>query len=121
MSSKDPRLPLRQILQAVKDIESDAEAMDFEAFRSDPKTVRAVERSLQIISEAAIRLGDKAQSLCPGVPWNEIRGIGNWLRHQYDKVDLQTVWHTASVDVPRLKASVETALGLLQEPEGPAP
>jgi uncharacterized protein with HEPN domain len=42
--------------------------MDFEAFRQDPKTIAAVERKLQIISEAAIRLGDEAERRCPGQP-----------------------------------------------------
>jgi len=35
--------------------------MDLEAFREDLKTIAAVERKLQIISEAAIRLSDQAE------------------------------------------------------------
>ena len=41
--------------------------MEFEDFRQDPKTVAAVERKLQLISEAAIRLGEDAERLCPGM------------------------------------------------------
>jgi len=84
--------------------------MDLEAFREDLKTIAAVERKLQIISEAAIRLGDQAVVLCPGLPWHNIRGIGNWLRHQYDRVDIETVWNTVSGDLPPLKAAVVRAL-----------
>ena len=65
--------------------------MDLEAFRADPKTIAAVERKLR---EAAIRLGQQAQTLCPGIPWNNVRGIGNWLRHRYDRVDVETVWNS---------------------------
>jgi uncharacterized protein with HEPN domain len=32
-----------------------------------------VERKLLLISEAAIRLGEDAERLCPGLPWNNIR------------------------------------------------
>lgn len=39
--------------------------MDFEAFRSNPMVVAAVERKLQVISEAAIRLGEEAERRCP--------------------------------------------------------
>jgi uncharacterized protein with HEPN domain len=39
--------------------------MDFEAFIEDPKTVSAVERQLQIVSEAAIRLGSEAERRIP--------------------------------------------------------
>src|SRR5580698_2836742 len=59
--------------------------MDFDAYREDFKTMAAVERKLLLISEAAVRLGEQGPALCPGLPWENIRGIGNWLRHQYDR------------------------------------
>ena len=89
--------------------------MDFEAFRQDPKTIAAVERMLQIISEAAIRLGESAETCCPGAPWRDIRGIGNWLRHQYEKIELPTIWKTVEVDLPLLKPSVLKALNSRNE------
>jgi len=64
--------------------------MDLGAFREDPKMVAAVERKLLLISEAATRLGEDAERLCPGLPWHNIRGIGNWLRYRYDSVDVET-------------------------------
>ena len=74
--------------------------MDFDAFREDPKTVAAVERKLPIISEAAVRLGDRAEKHCPGLAWRDIRGIGNWLRHQYESIELPVVWKTVRDDLP---------------------
>ena len=64
---------------------------------------------------------DQKQQFCPGLPWHNIRGIGNWLRHQYDRVELDTVWYTATVEIVPLKASVKAALQQLQgatEPPG---
>ncbi len=92
-------------------IEEFTTGMDFEAFREDPKTVAAVERKLLVISEAAIRLGEDAMVLCPGLPWGKIRGTGNWLRHQYDRVDIEIVWRTVTEELPPLKAAVSRALG----------
>jgi uncharacterized protein with HEPN domain len=43
--------------------------MDFESFREDPKTIAAVERKLQVISEAAIRMGNEAEALLPDIAW----------------------------------------------------
>jgi uncharacterized protein with HEPN domain len=80
--------------------------MDLEAFRSDPKTVAAVERKILLISEAAVRLGDEAERLCPGQLWRDIRGVGNWLRHQYDRDDVETVWHTVEDDLPSFRRRV---------------
>lgn len=84
--------------------------MDLDAFREDLRTVAAVERKLQKVSEAAVRLGDDAERLCPGPPWRDIRGIGNWLRHQYDKVDVETVWNTVQNDLPILKTAMARSL-----------
>lgn len=80
--------------------------MDFEAFRSNPMAVAAVERKLQVISEAATRLGDEAATRIPGQPWRDIRGIGNQLRHAYERIDLETVWAAVTADLPPLKAAV---------------
>ena len=96
--------------------------MDLKAFRADPKTVAAVERKLLLISEAAVRLGDDAERLCPNLPWRNIRGLGNWLRHQYDNVDLETVWNTVIDDLPPLRSEVLRALSSpTEKPEAPAP
>ncbi len=96
--------------------------MDLEAFREDPKTVAAVERKLLLISEAAIRLGEDADRLCPGLPWHNIRGIGNWLRHQYDRVDVETVWNTVIDDLAPLRTGVLRALTAPPaDPKGLAP
>ncbi|WP_420238749.1 DUF86 domain-containing protein [Telmatobacter bradus] len=95
-------------------IESFIDGMQLEDFRFDAKTQAAVERKMQIISEAAIRLRDRADELCPGLPWRDIRGMGNWLRHQYDFVDLDTVWNTIQDDLPRLKMAILPVLARME-------
>jgi len=77
----------------------------------DLKTQSAVERKMLVISEAAVRLGDKVEYLYPAVPWRDIRGIGNWLRHAYDRVDADVMWDTIQADLPRLKETINQALG----------
>ena len=72
--------------------------------------VAAVERKLQIVNEAAIRLAGDAERLCPGLPWRDIRGIGNQLRHVYERIDLSTIWNTVVDDLPALRAAIEHVL-----------
>ncbi|MFZ1007165.1 MAG: HepT-like ribonuclease domain-containing protein [Candidatus Sulfotelmatobacter sp.] len=110
MPFRDAHTSLHGIADAILLIEQFTAGMDFDAFREDPKTIAAVERKLLIISEAAGRLGDEAKILCPGMPWRDIRGIGNWLRHQYDSVELPVIWKTVRGDLPLLKAAVLHAL-----------
>jgi uncharacterized protein with HEPN domain len=110
---KEPALALQDIVGAIERIEQFTRGLDFEEFRQDPKTIAAVERKLLLISEAAIRLDEQADLLCPGPPWRNIRGMGNWLRHQYDRIDLETVWKTVTDDLPLLSDAVRRALSSL--------
>jgi uncharacterized protein with HEPN domain len=114
---RDTDSSLRDIANAIDMIEQFTRGMDFNAFREDPKTIAAVERKLQIISEAATRLGSEAEERFPGLSWRNIRGIGNWLRHQYDRIELPVIWKTLQDDLPPLKAVTLRALKPL--PPGP--
>jgi uncharacterized protein with HEPN domain len=110
---REPALSLRDIAEAIDAIKRFTQGMDAAAFREDAKTVAAVERKLQVISEAAIRLGELAEVLCPGLPWRNIRGIGNWLRHQYDRIDVEAIWRTVIDDLPPLESAIARALSNL--------
>jgi uncharacterized protein with HEPN domain len=107
---RDPPSSLRDIYEAIESIERFVEGMDFSVFQSDEKTNAAVERKLLVLSEPARRLGDDAEKLCPNIPWNNIRGIGNWLRHQYDRVHPSLIWLTVERDLPPLKLAVGKTL-----------
>lgn len=73
----------------------------------------AIERCLERICEAVFRLGDRAETLMPGQPLADIRGMGNRLRHAYDRLDVQIVWNTAILRVPELAAAARLALASL--------
>jgi uncharacterized protein with HEPN domain len=110
MPFEDARSHLEDILDSIHSIQQFVLGMDRESYCHDEKTQAAVERKLLILSEAAIRLKDNAEVLCPEIPWRDIRGSGNWLRHQYDSVDLETIWNTVQDGLPPLKAAIEKAL-----------
>jgi uncharacterized protein with HEPN domain len=87
--------------------------LDEEAFAENEQAIFAVKYALLIISEAATRLGDEAAALQPDIPWREIRGIGNHLRHGYDPIDLPRIWRLIERDLPSLKAACQHALRIL--------
>jgi uncharacterized protein with HEPN domain len=98
------------ILQSIDHIDEFLAGIDFEGYREDRKTRSAVERELQIITEAAIRLGDEAETLCPGPDWKGFRGMGNILRHVYHRVDDEIVWNTVKEELPPMRTAVSNAL-----------
>jgi uncharacterized protein with HEPN domain len=62
-----------------------------EADKNDLKRKSAVERQLQIVTEAPYRLGDEAEVLRAGLNWRGVRGMGNLLRYGYHKVEDEIV------------------------------
>ena len=74
------------------------------------KTIDAVERCLSRISEAAVKLGDEAERRCPTIPWGNIRGLGNRLRHDYGGIDVARVWYIVEDSLPELKDACRKVL-----------
>jgi uncharacterized protein with HEPN domain len=118
--SKDPIQRFEDILENVARIEKFTAGMDSDAFMGDPQTYDAVERCLERISEAATKLDKLADNLCPNIPWALIRGVGNRLRHEYDRIDGVRIWFMVERDPAPLKAAVQAALKQLKEDEGQA-
>ena len=83
----------RDILESIRLIETwvDEAASLGAAVLEDMKARSAIERQLLIISEAAVRMHkldpQAAPQLAPGIDWQGIRGIGNFIRHKYDDLD----------------------------------
>ena len=118
MPFKDPVQRFEDIAENICRIEEFTVGMDLNAFMADPKTYDAAERWLERISEAAIKLDTVAEDRCPSIPWALIRGVGNRLRHEYDRIDGVRIWMSVERDLPPLKTSVRAALQRLRGDEG---
>ncbi len=93
MPSKHFPQCLLDIVENAQKVTRYTEGLDEQSLLADEKTLDAVERCLQRISEAAVRLGEEeAERLVPVQPWQDIRGIGNHLRHGYDALDSGMIW-----------------------------
>lgn len=69
-----------------------------------PEMGLAVERQLQIILDAAKRLGEDAYVFCPDEDWKGICRMADVLRHSYHKVDDRIVWNTVKDELPMREA-----------------
>jgi uncharacterized protein with HEPN domain len=80
--------------------------IDYESFRNDTRTVFAVIRCLEIVSEASRRLPDELKARHPSIPWRDIAGAGNVYRHDYEDVAAKLVWDTVQLALPPLQAAI---------------
>ena len=105
-SSKLPQVRLGHILDEIDLISAATSGMDAQFIMDDYVVGRAVERAIQIISEAAKELTPEVRALEPGVPWPEIIGIGNLLRHEYYRIKKVEIQAILTDHLPRLRPAI---------------
>jgi uncharacterized protein with HEPN domain len=86
-------LRLTDIRGAITGIDNLVKGVALEAFAQSWVMQRAVERGLEIISEATRHIPDEYRTLAPEIPWRQIAAIGNLLRHEYQRADTSAVWN----------------------------
>jgi uncharacterized protein with HEPN domain len=109
----DPTVCLHDILKAIAGAREAVGGADFATYRTRRPMRRAVEREIEIISEASRRIPKKLKTAEPGIPWREIAGIGNVLRHDYEIVADPVVWNVLQIHLPPLEAAVRRLLARL--------
>jgi uncharacterized protein with HEPN domain len=67
----------------------------------------AVERSLEIISEASRFIPDGRKVKDPDINWRALSDLGNWLRHAYHRTDVDLLWSMVEDDLEPLNKFVE--------------
>ncbi len=110
MPSNSAEIPLRDILYHIDLATQFVAGIDYAAFRDDVRTVYAVTRCLEIISEASRRLPDEMKARHPSIAWKQIAGAGNIYRHDYEEVAAHFVWETVARDLASLRAVMEQEL-----------
>lgn len=88
MATGRPRQRFRDILDHIRDICSFSEGVKYEDFSKNREKSFAIQLALLRISEAARKLGATAERWAPDIPWRDVRDLGNVIRHDYDRKDL---------------------------------
>jgi uncharacterized protein with HEPN domain len=98
---------IEHMLAAIQSIEEFVAGMDFAGYQQDGKTRSAVERQLEIMSEASRRLEPDTFERLLGEDGPAVRAIGNVLRHEYQHVSDKVIWDTVERDLPGLRVRLE--------------
>lgn len=104
------RVYLLDILEASKPAVSYIESKSRDDFLNDLQCQDATIRRLEIIGEAARRISDETRATFPHLPWREMVGMRNIMIHEYDDIDLNTVFNTVQKDLPPLIKYLEEIL-----------
>jgi uncharacterized protein with HEPN domain len=114
-ASQNPALRLIHIRDEIEGLSAALKDVTFEQYRESYTLRRVAERALQIISEAARALPDELTARYSTTPWHAIIGIGNVLRHEYQRLDDRRLWEVVTVHLPQLHEVVVRMLAELDE------
>ena len=115
MPRPSDRQRLLHIIEAINWIGEFAGAMNFVDFQADRKTQLSVERSLEIMGEAANHLSPDLTAQYPDVPRRKIVDLRNTVSHEYFQIRLEIIWDAAMNDVPDLRDPIAAIMLDLDE------
>jgi uncharacterized protein with HEPN domain len=107
MPNRSVAARLDDIREAITGIEATLDGVSFDAFAQSWQLQRAIERGLEIISEASRSLPDELKQRAPEMPWSAIASIGNILRHEYQRVEPRLVWNIVQEHLGLLRAAID--------------
>jgi uncharacterized protein with HEPN domain len=110
---------LIDIVEAIDRTRASLTGLSLEDFENSWEKRWLVERGIEIISEASRRLPGDLKDRNPGIPWRKVAGIGNIIRHDYERVAPDVLWKLIQDDLPTLekvcRAELSAALAREQE------
>lgn len=84
------------------------------SLKTEAATQAAFERFLEKISEASRHIPDNLKEEFSDIPWRQVAELGNFLRHVYDKVDLEILWSIYENDLDPLEEVVRKIIERLR-------
>ncbi len=103
---------LKHMLAAIDRIMRYTDGKDYHDLVSDDMMYYAVVKNIEIIGEAANLLTKDFIEEHTSTPWKQVRGMRNYIVHEYFQIDDVVVWDVVKNDIPMLRSQI---LGYLAE------
>ena len=99
MSRRDDTLRLQDMLATARDARTFAAGKTETDLSHDKQLTLALLKCVEIIGEAAARVGEDTRARYPALPWDDMIGMRNRLVHIYFDIDLALLWTTVTDDL----------------------
>jgi uncharacterized protein with HEPN domain len=89
-------------VEAAREVQRFMTAVRLEEYMQDPMRQRAIERTIEILGEAARNVSETFKAAHPDIPWRSIIAQRHVLAHEYGRIDHTRIWTVATVHIPDL-------------------
>lgn len=102
---------LWDMLDAARNVRKLMRGISFATLMKDFRTRLALERAMEIISEAARRVSERFRGEHGEIPWKGIIGLRNIIAHEYGELDHNRLYTVVRENVPGLIRALEKIVG----------
>ena len=106
---------LWDMLKSAQEIVQFTSGLTIEEYLKDRKLQLAIERSIEIIGEAANRISPGFQDNHPEVPWRKIIAQRNVIAHEYGEIKQERIWTVVTLNIPGLIDKLEPMIKAYQQ------
>jgi uncharacterized protein with HEPN domain len=97
---------LHDIIEAIDNVQGATNGKSFADYQGDVILRYALERAVEIISEASRHVPDEMKATRPEIAWPRIKAIGNVLRHEYHGLSDTIIWGAIIDELPKLRIAI---------------
>ncbi|NHM00509.1 HepT-like ribonuclease domain-containing protein [Flavobacterium difficile] len=107
MDNKDV-FRLEHILESINKIQYLVSKLNsLENFEKEWIEQDALIRNFEIIGQASNHVSNEIKEKHSEVSWKELKGMRNFITHEYFGLQLDTIWETAVYDLPILQSQIQ--------------
>jgi uncharacterized protein with HEPN domain len=101
---------LFDIIEAIGIARDEIAGLTLDAFEADRRSRLLVERAIEIVSEASRHLPAEMKARHHHIPWRKVAGIGNVIRHDYQRVAADVLWNVVNDQLPSIESACREEL-----------
>jgi uncharacterized protein with HEPN domain len=97
---------LQHILAAIERVNRYVKGKSFDDLQKDDMMYYAVVKNIEMMGEAANMLTTEFQESHPETPWKMVKGMRNYIVHEYFQIDDIDVWDVVKNNLPVLREQI---------------
>ena len=101
---------LEHILAAIDRVARYTKDKTFDDLLADDMMYYAVVKNIEMMGEAANMLTSEFQESHPGTPWKMVKGMRNYIVHEYFQIDNVVVWDVVTNELSTLREQISRYL-----------